>query len=58
MKNKAKKPSQIAMRFFYWFCHPDFREEIEGDLMEQYNNYYINYGYTKANRLIIKEVII
>jgi len=58
MNQKAKKPSQIAMRFFYWFCRPDFREEIEGDLMEQYNNYYINYGYTKANRLFIKEVIL
>ncbi|MCK0115398.1 permease prefix domain 2-containing transporter [Gelidibacter sp. F63206] len=58
MKKKAKKPSQIAMRFFYWFCRPDFREEIEGDLMEQYNNYYINYGYAKANRLFIKEVIL
>lgn len=58
MKKKAKKPSQIAMRFFYWFCRPDFREEIEGDLMEQYNNYYINYGYTKANRMFIKEVIL
>ena len=58
MKKKTKKPSQIAMRFFYWFCRPDFREEIEGDLMEQYNNYYINYGYTKANRMFIKEVIL
>lgn len=45
------------MRFFYWFCHPNFREEIEGDLMEQFNIYYINYGYNKANRLFIKEVI-
>jgi len=26
--------------------------------MEQYNNYYINYGYTKANRMFIKEVIL
>jgi hypothetical protein len=58
MKKDEKKPSQIAMRFFYWFCHPDFREEIEGDLIEQYNNFYVNYGYTKANRLFIKEVIL
>ncbi len=57
MNQNAKKPSQIAMRFFYWFCRPDFREEIEGDLMEQFNNYYKNYGYNKANQLFIKEVI-
>lgn len=46
------------MRFFYWFCRPDFREEIEGDLMERYNNYYISYGSTKADRLLMKEVIL
>jgi len=57
MNKKTIKPSQIAMQFFYWFCHPDFREEIEGDLMEQFNIYYKNYGYNKANRLFIKEVI-
>lgn len=57
MNKKEKKPSQIAMRFFYWFCRPDFREEIEGDLIEQFNIYYINYGYKRANRLFIKEII-
>lgn len=57
MNQKAKRPSQIAMHFFHWFCRPDFREEIEGDLMEQFNIYYKNYGYNKANRLFIKEVI-
>mgnify|MGYP003626719712 FL=1 len=57
MNQKAKKPSQIAMRFFYWFCRPDFREEIEGDLMEQFSTYYKNYGYKKANQIFIKEVV-
>lgn len=57
MNKKENKPSQLAMRFFYWFCRPDFREEIEGDLMEQFNIYYKNYGYNKANELFIKEVV-
>ena len=45
------------MMIFNWYCHPDFREEIEGDLLERFNIYSLKYGYTKANRLFIKEVI-
>lgn len=45
------------MMIFNWYCHPDFREKIEGDLLERFNIYSLKYGYTKANRLFIKEVI-
>lgn len=58
MNQKTKKPSRAAMRFFYWFCRPEFREEIEGDLLEQFNTHYINHGHKRANRLFIKEVIL
>lgn len=47
----------MALKFFYWYCNPDFREEIEGDLMERFNIYNSKYGYNKANRLFIKEII-
>ncbi len=57
MNQKKNKPSKIALAFFNWYCHPDFREEIEGDLMERFNTYSLKYGYNKANRLFIKEVI-
>lgn len=57
MNYRENKPSKIALNFFYWFCHPDFREEIEGDLMERFNIYYLKYGYNKANRLFVKEII-
>ena len=57
MNKKAKKPSPLAMRFFYWFCRPEFREEIAGDLCEQFTINLKNKGYTKANQLFIKEVI-
>ena len=57
MNKKEHKPLQIALAFFNWYCHPDFREEIEGDLMERFNNYYLKYGYAKANRLFIKDVL-
>ncbi len=27
---------QLADRFFRWFCHPDYFDEIQGDLEEMY----------------------
>ncbi|MEP0985697.1 ABC transporter permease [Ekhidna sp.] len=29
-------PPQWALRFFRWFCHPDYVEDIEGDLSERF----------------------
>lgn len=57
MNQRENKPSRIALTFFYWYCHPDFREEIEGDLMERFSTYSEKYGHNKANRLFIKEVL-
>ena len=31
-----KKPPKYPLRFFRWFCHPDYVEEIEGDLLERF----------------------
>jgi hypothetical protein len=57
MERKENKPSRIALTIFNWYCHPDFREEIEGDLMERFRTYSKKYGHHKANRLFIREVI-
>ncbi|WP_218109536.1 permease prefix domain 2-containing transporter [Flagellimonas chongwuensis] len=57
MNPKEHKPLRIALAFFNWYCHPDFREEIEGDLMERFNRYCLKYGYAKANRLFVKDVL-
>lgn len=46
------------MALFHWFCRPDFREEIEGDLMERFSFYSIEYGHEKAKWLFIKEVLL
>ena len=27
---------KLPLRFFRWYCHPDFAEDIEGDLMERF----------------------
>jgi putative ABC transport system permease protein len=31
------KPPAIFMRFFRWFCRPELKNYIEGDLVELYN---------------------
>jgi hypothetical protein len=46
------------LAFFHWYCQPQFREEIEGDLMERFNTCSKKYGRKKANQLFIKDVIL
>lgn len=31
-----KRPPKYPLHFFRWFCHPDYVEDIEGDLMERF----------------------
>lgn len=31
-----KRPPKYPLRFFRWFCHPDYVEDIEGDLLERF----------------------
>lgn len=31
-----KNPPKYLLRFFRWFCHPDYVEDIEGDLFERF----------------------
>lgn len=57
MNQRKNKPSRMALTFFKWYCHPDYREEIIGDLMERFHIHSLKYGYKKANNLFIKEVL-
>ncbi len=36
MKKIHHDPPRYFLRFFRWFCHPELKEYIEGDLMELY----------------------
>jgi len=29
-------PPKLFLRFFRWFCHPDYLEDLEGDLLERF----------------------
>jgi len=46
-----------ALCFFRWFCHPDFAEDIEGDLQERFDRNCQKHGQTTARRKFIWEVI-
>ena len=41
-------PPPRLLAFFRWFIHPDFREEIEGDLHERYFEYQEELGMQRA----------
>ena len=50
-------PPKAALRFFRWFCHPDLRSPIEGDLMELYYERVKESGKRKADLLFIKDIL-
>ncbi len=56
--NNPAKPPYLFRKFFNWFCHPDLRAPIEGDLMELYDERIIEFGKGKADLLFIKDVIL
>ena len=35
--SRSVKPPKLPLRFFRWFCHPDYAEDIEGDLLERFD---------------------
>ena len=46
MKNH-KAPKHL-LQFFRWFCHPEYAEDIEGDLIEKYQRHLETYGLKTA----------
>jgi hypothetical protein len=51
-----KKPPQLPLRFFRWFCHPGLRDHIEGDLMELYQERIKEQGKRKADLKFTRDV--
>lgn len=54
---KAHTPPKLPLRFFRWFCHPDYREDIEGDLLERFEERLSEQGFSKARWLFALDVI-
>ncbi len=53
-----QKPPQIFLRFFRWFCDPQLRKYIEGDLMELYHERIGRNGKRSADVRFIGDVLL
>lgn len=51
------KPPQWSLQLFRWLCHPDFKEEIEGDLLEKFAKDCRNENLSAARKNFHKEVL-
>ena len=51
------EPLSYIIRFFRWFCRPDYVDDIEGDLLERYYKHNENKGQLIANLSLFLEVM-
>ncbi|MEM7548499.1 MAG: ABC transporter permease [Bacteroidota bacterium] len=50
-------PPKYPLRFFRWFCHPEYLEDIEGDLVERFERNSEEKGVKKARWNFTKDII-
>jgi putative ABC transport system permease protein len=58
LKTEKPLPPKLPLRFFRWFCHPELRDSIEGDLMELYAERRAKSGKKKADIKFITDVLL
>lgn len=59
MRNKKNiAPPKLLLRFFRWYCHRDYLEDIEGDLLERFENKIEEKGSRAAKWNFFKDVIL
>jgi putative ABC transport system permease protein len=51
-------PPKLFLRFFRWFCHPELRDHIEGDLMELYREQLKLHGKRRADIKFVFDVLL
>ncbi len=51
------RPPKFLLRFFRWYCHPDYQEDIEGDLLERFEQRLNSEGVKKARWGFYKDVL-
>ncbi|MEL7005902.1 MAG: permease prefix domain 2-containing transporter, partial [Bacteroidota bacterium] len=51
------QPPKLPYRFFRWYCHPDYLEDLEGDLLERFETTRKETGQRDANWQFIKDVL-
>lgn len=57
MKRPSNTPPKLFLRFFRWFCHPELKKYIEGDLLELYDERLTRSGKKKADLKFMHDVI-
>lgn len=57
MKDHKSQPPRWPLRFFRWFCHPNYQEDIEGDLLERFEKRVEEKGNKAAKWGFAKDVI-
>ncbi|MEM8568198.1 MAG: permease prefix domain 2-containing transporter, partial [Bacteroidota bacterium] len=50
-------PPKYWLRFFHWYCHPDYVEDLEGDLIERFEKMAQKKGVSLAKWRFTKDVI-
>lgn len=54
---KQPHPPQWALTMFRWFCHEDYVEDIEGDLLERFESRIANKSLGQARWLFVLDVL-
>ncbi|MEM1136058.1 MAG: ABC transporter permease [Bacteroidota bacterium] len=55
--NRKPSPPEFLLCFFRWFCHPEYVEDIEGDLMERFKYKVEEKGIRVAKLRLAKDII-
>lgn len=55
--NSSSTPPKLPLRFFRWFCHPDYLEDIEGDLLERFYGRVEEKGVFRAKAFFVLEIL-
>ena len=58
IKKNYHTPPHHLLRFFRWYCHPDYLEDIEGDLWERYERNTREKGIRGANWRFFRDVLL
>ncbi len=56
--NKMPIPPKIPLRFFRWYCHTDYREDIEGDLLERFKRNAEEKGIGVAKWRLLRDIVL
>ncbi len=57
LKKSDHNPPKWVLTFFRWFCHPDYLEDLEGDLRERFAKTWDERGIRSAKWLFILDVL-